>query len=156
MTATAFRVVATWHLPNTSAPHDFAATAAVPELTGAAERMLALLVGETRPAGMPSRLLQYVLVPEGGDLAVMEEHAVAVHAAAAAAEGPSVGAPAPMPGAPAPAPAILLHAAGPGAIAVISERVVDDVFAVWSNLTSFSMAGGGGGVVGIVIGGMCT
>lgn len=120
------------------------------------------MVGETRPAGTPSRLLQYVLVPAGGDLAVMEEQAAAFHAALGgevavevAGEVAVAPAPAPAPLAPAPAPSVKPLPAGPGAcgqrrVAFLGSTLFHKV---WSNLTSFGVVGGGGGVVGIVLGG---
>lgn len=80
--------MAAWHLPNVSAPHDIAAAAAIPELTGARERMLAVFVAETRPSAdaQGSQLWKHVVVPDGVDLASMEQQAAGLLAARQEAE----------------------------------------------------------------------
>ncbi len=54
--------MAAWELPGVDEPHDMAVTASPVRLAGA-ERPIAVLVGETRPAG--SRLHKFILLPEG-------------------------------------------------------------------------------------------
>ncbi len=82
-TTTGYRQVGAWHLPNVTAPHDIAAAAAIPELTGARERMLALFVAETRASNDAegSQLRKLIVVPDGVDLQALEQQAAGVLAA---------------------------------------------------------------------------
>ena len=57
------RIEADWEVPGAEAPHDLALAAAPLSASGVGERLLAVLVAETRPAG--SRLLKFVVAPQG-------------------------------------------------------------------------------------------